>query len=158
MTTFDERLSAGTSHEQRVAEELEKRGWTVTPWGQGILPAQTRWAIREARTRFRHFPDLIASRAGEIVTIDAKERMQSTDTGRYAIHRECVQFGLQFLAAFDLPVYYVFGNLGVLCPTEVASYGRIGPRATGGAYYLVNGRLAHIFDDVFGGAAGEVAA
>jgi len=150
MSTFDERLAVGDSHEQRVTAELEKRGWAVTPWGQGILPTQTRWAIREARTRFRHFPDLIASRAGEIVTIDAKERMQSTDTGRYAIHRECVQFGLQFLAAFDLPVYYVFGNLGVLCPTEVASYGRIGPRATGGAYYLVNGRLAHIFDDVFG--------
>ena len=52
--------------------------------------------------------------------------MRSTETGRYAISRECVAFGLQFVAAFGIPVYYVFGNLGVLCPTEVMSYGTIG--------------------------------
>jgi hypothetical protein len=76
--------------------------------------------------------------------------MHSTATGRYAVSRECVAFGLQFYAAFALPLFYVFGNLGVMCPTEISSYGQLGPRATGGAYYLVDGRLAHIFDDVFG--------
>ena len=139
--TFKSRLAHGDDHENRVARELEARGYTVTPWGQGILPEQIRRAIRDVGTRFRYFPDLIAARPGELVTVDAKDRMHSTETDRYAVARECVQFGLQFYAAFNLPVYYVFGNLGVLCPTEIASYGRVAP---GGAYYLINGRLAHV--------------
>jgi len=147
---FSMRLAVGSEHEHRVTDELTTRGWTVTRWGQEILPEPTRRAIRAARSRFRYFPDLVASRAGEIVTIDAKDHLHSTDTGRYAVSRECVAFGLQFYAAFALPVFYVFGNLGVLCPTEIMSYGRVGPRSTGGAYYLINGRLAHHFDDVFG--------
>lgn len=85
--------------------------------------------------------------------------MHSTDSGRYAVARECVSFGLQFMAAFGIPVYYVFGNLGVLCPTEVMSYGTIGTRSTGGgAYYLVPERLAHHFDDVFGCPVEDLAA
>lgn len=85
-----------------------------------------------------------------MLTIDCKDRMSSAETGRYAIGRDCVSFGLQFLAAFNIPVFYVFGNLGVLTPTEVTSYGMVGPRGRGGSYYLINGRLAHVFDDVFG--------
>lgn len=150
MTTFSERLAVGDTHQQRVERELESRNWTVSPWGQGILPEAIRQGIRDSGSRFGHFPDLVAARPGELVTIDAKDKMRSTDTGRYAISRECVSFGLQFVAAFGIPVYYVFGNLGVLCPAEVMSYGTIGPRATGGAYYLVSERLAHHFDDVFG--------
>ena len=132
-----------------MASELEARGWIVTQWGQGILPDATRRALREIHSRFRYFPDLIASRTGELVTVDAKDCMHSTETGRYAVSRDCVDFGLQ-LAALGLPLYYVFGNLAVFCPTEVMSYGQIGPRATGGAYYLVSGRIARNFDDVFG--------
>ena len=150
MTTFADQLAVGCAHESRVATELEARGWTVTAWGQGILPDATRRTLRGTRSRFRHFPDLVASRAGEIVTVDAKDQLHATETGRYAVSRECVSFGLQFYAAFGLPLFYVFGNLGVLCPTEITSYGHIGPRATGGAYYLVDGRMARIFDDVFG--------
>ncbi|HEV2452537.1 MAG TPA: hypothetical protein VGS62_11505 [Streptosporangiaceae bacterium] len=148
MAAYAERAATGDQHERRVRLELQRRpDWTVTPWGQSILPEATRQALRDSRSRFRHFPDLVASRPGEIVTIDAKDRMRSTETARYAVARECVSFGLQFFAAFSIPVYYVFGNLGVLCPTEVASYGRLAP---GGAYYLVSERLAHQFDDVFG--------
>ena len=150
MSTFSERLLAGDIHQQRVEKELDARAWSVTPWGQGILPEPIRQGIRDSGSRFRHFPDLVAARPGELVTIDAKDRMRSTATGRYAISRECVSFGLQFVAAFGIPVYYVFGNLGVLGPADVMSYGTIGPRSTGGAYYLINERLAHHFDDVFG--------
>src|SRR6266566_1427819 len=110
MSTFTEQLAAGTAHEGRVASELEARGWTVTCWGQGILPELTRRAIRDARCKFAHFPDLVAARPGEIVAIDAKTVMQSTETGRYAVSRECVAFGVQFHAAFGLPLFYVFGN------------------------------------------------
>jgi len=156
---FADRLATGISLEARVAAELRRNGWTVTQWGQGILPDEVRRAIRETGSRFRHFPDMVAARAGEVITVDAKDHMHSTDTGRYAVSRECVAFGLQFYAAFNLPVFYVFGNMGVLCPTEIMSYGQIGPRSTGGAYYLVSGRMARIFDDVFGQqASGGLAA
>jgi hypothetical protein len=61
-----------------------------------------------------------------------------------------VNFGLQ-LAALAVPVFYVFGNLSVLVPTEVMSYGKIGPHATGsGAYFLVSERTTHELDEVFG--------
>jgi hypothetical protein len=156
MSSFAEQLAVGADHERRVAAESEARGWTVTPWGQSMLPAVTRRAMRD--TRFQHFPDIVAARPGEIVTIDAKDSMPSTETGRYAVSQKCVQFGLQFFAAFGLPVFYVFSNLGVLCPTEVTSYGRLGPPSSGGAYYLVDGRYAHLFDDVFGRPAGSMAA
>lgn len=152
MSTFDERLAVGNAHERRVATELEARGWLVTEWGQGMLPAPTRWAIREARSQFRFFPDMIASRAhGEVIAIDAKDCMRSTETGRYAISRDCVAFGLQFFAAFGIPLFYVCGsNLGTFTPTEIASYGQVGPRATNGAYYLISIHFGRVFDDIFG--------
>jgi Holliday junction resolvase len=151
MTTWEERKAAGDELERRVREELERRGWTVAEWGQAILPAAIRAAV--SRTPWRHFSDLVATRDGDLVAIDCKDRMASTQTGRYAIKRDCVSFGLQFHAAFGVPVFYVFGNLGVLTPQEVSSYGTIGPRGLwgrGGSYYLVSGRLGHRFDDVFG--------
>lgn len=153
MSSFSDRLSFGEQHEKRVRAELEERGWEVTPWGQAIVPEFTRRVIHEAAPKFGHEPDLVAARAGEFVAIDAKDRMHSTETGRYAVSRSCVDFGLQYVGAFGVPLFYVFGNLGVLCPTEIRSYGMLGPRATGGAYYLVPERLAHHFDDVFGSPA-----
>ncbi|MDF5758627.1 hypothetical protein [Spongiactinospora sp. TRM90649] len=117
-------------------------------WGQAILSEPIRRAI--SRTRWAHFPDLVAVRDGDLVAIDAKDRISSADTGRYAISQKCVSFGIQFIAAFGVPIFYVLGNLGVLTPHEVLAYGTAGTRGLGGSYYLVNGRLAHQFDDVFG--------
>lgn len=147
-STWDQRKPIGDAHEQRVALELNQRGWTVDPWGQGILSPAVQRAI--SRSRWANFPDLVAARTGDLVAIDAKDRVSSAETGRYAISQKCVSFGLQFIAAFGVPIFYVFGNLGVLTPQEVMAYGTIGPRGMGGAYYLINGRLAHQFDDVFG--------
>lgn len=146
--SWNQRKLVGDAHEMRVGGELAARGWDVDPWGQAILSESVRRAV--SRTRWKNFPDLVAARDGDLVAIDAKDRMSSAETGRYAISRECVSFGLQFVAAFGVPIFYVFGNLGVLTPQEVMSYGNIGPRGMGGSYYLVNGRLAHQFDDVFG--------
>lgn len=148
--TWDKSKAVGDAHEARVMQELASREWHTAQWGQAILPDPVRRALSASNTRWRHFPDIVAVRNGEIVAIDCKDRMASTTTGRYAIKRDCVSFGLQFLAAFNIPIFYVFGNLGVLTPTEVTSYGTIGPRATGGAYYLIGDRLGHNFDDVFG--------
>ena len=153
MDTWTDRIAAGEAHERRVAEALRSAGWDVAPWGQGILPSRIRDALSRSESRWRHFPDLVAARDGDVVTVDAKDRMRSTQSDRYAVNRECVSFGLQFLAAFGIPVFYVFGNLSVLTPTEVQTYGTLGPRVRGGAYYLVPARLGHHFEDVFGGVA-----
>jgi Holliday junction resolvase len=147
---WEQRKLVGDQHEERVSRELDSRGWAVAPWGQGILPTPIQDALSRSDSRWKYFPDLVAAREGDVVTIDCKDRMRSTETDRYAIKRECVSFGLQFLAAFGIQIFYVFGNLGVLTPTEVMAYATIGPRVQGGAYYLINGRLAHQFDDVFG--------
>ena len=150
MSSFGGRLSVGTAHERRVSTELRARAWTVDPWGQGVLSAEIRDAIQRGESRLRFLPDLIAARNGELITIDCKDRMRSTDSGRYAVARQCVNFGLH-IAALGIPLYYVFGNLGVLLPTEVQAYGWNGPQVAGnGAYYLVPERLGHQFDDVFG--------
>lgn len=149
--TWETRKQVGDAHEGRVANELGERGWTVDPWGQATLSEPVQRAV--SRTRWAHFPDLVAARAGDVVAIDAKDRMSSAETGRYAISRSCVSFGLQFIAAFGVPIFYVFGNLGVLTPQEVMAYGSVSARGMGGSYYLINGRLAHQFDDVFGAPA-----
>lgn len=151
MTNFAARLAAGTDHEKRVTRELEHRGWAVAGYGQGSLPEPVRAAVQRCGSRLRFAPDLLAAGGGDPVAIDCKDRMRSTDTGRYAIRRECVNAGLQFIGWTGITVLYVFGNLGVLTPTEVMSYGSLGARTAGtGAYYLVPERLAHHFDDVFG--------
>ncbi|GAA3957977.1 hypothetical protein GCM10023085_45600 [Actinomadura viridis] len=150
MHGWNERLAAGAAHEERVAQALIDRGWEVAPWGQGVLPPGIQEALSRSASKWRHFPDLVAAREGEIITVDAKDRMWSTQSGRYAVSRDCVSFGLQFIAAFGVPVFYVFGNLRVLSPVEVQAYGSLGPRIRGGAYFLVPERLGHHFDDVFG--------
>jgi len=150
MTTFDERAAVGEAHEILVADELYQRNWIVTRWGQGILPEITRQAIRDAQCKFAHFPDLIAARDDEVIAIDAKASLHSVKTGRYAVSYDCVTFGVKFYANFEMPLYYVFDNLGVLIPTEIRAYGRRGPSSPRGAYYLVPGELAHRFDDIFG--------
>jgi hypothetical protein len=157
VSTWHERKAVGDTHEQRVALELERRGWVVSQCGTGLYEAEIRWALGRSESRLREFPDLIAARDGDVVTVDAKDRVSSAETGRYAISRRCLVAGMQFLGAFaPVPLYYVFGNLGVLTPAEVMHYGSIGQR--GGAYYLVPGRLGHHFDDVFGGPARDQAA
>jgi hypothetical protein len=153
MHSFHNRLRAGSAHELRVAAELERRGWVVDLFGQGALKPEIRHVLNRIDTRLRNLPDMIAARGMELVVIDAKDRMSSTESRRYAISRKCVSAGLQWLGAYGIPIYYVFGNLGVLTPTEVMSYGHLGPRGMGGSYYLINERLAHPFDAVFGSSS-----
>lgn len=146
---WNQRKAVGDAHEERVTRELERRGWTASRCGTGVYKPEIQWALGRSESRLREFPDLIAARDGDVVTVDCKDRMSSAETGRYAISRRCLTAGLQFLGAnAPVPLYYVFGNLGVLTPAEVMHYGSIGQR--GGSYYLVPGRLGHHFDDVFG--------
>ncbi|WP_241746492.1 hypothetical protein [Streptomyces lydicus] len=110
-------------------------------------------ALSRTGSALRQFPDLIAARGTDLVTIDAKDRMPSTDSDRYAISTDTVNASLLFTAAHaPTPLYYVFGDLKVLTPAEVLHYTAHALRHRSGAFHLVRTKGAHHFDDVFGSA------
>ncbi|MBX9427657.1 hypothetical protein [Streptomyces lateritius] len=151
VTHWQKRKAVGDAHEQRVAAALAAQGWTVERCGQGTYQPAIQQALAQTTSALRWFPDLIAARAGEVVTIDAKDCMPSSTSGRYAVSDEAIHAGLQFIAANrPTPLYYVFGDLRVLTPVEVLHYTGHAERRHDGAYRLVSTRQAHPFDTVFG--------
>lgn len=139
MRHWQDRKTVGDAHERRVAAALRARGWTVQPCGQGTYPPAIRQALHQTRSALRQFPDLIAARGADLVTIDAKDRMPTTHTDRYAISRDTVNAGLLFTAAHaPTPLYYVFGDLKVLTPAEVVHYAAHALRHRSGSFHLVH--------------------
>lgn len=153
MTNWQQRKAAGDAHEQYVAEELTLRGWEVNAWGQGVLTRTVRGALGRTDSSLRWTPDLVAVRGEVVALIDCKSRMTSGSTDRHAVERAAVKAHLQLAAWTDLPVYYVFDDLGVLTPHDVLMAGRIGPHTrvgSGAPYYLIGRGLDRPFDDIFG--------
>ncbi|MEU9891480.1 hypothetical protein [Sphaerisporangium sp. NPDC051011] len=116
--------------------------------------------LQRTDSGLRWEPDLLAARNDVVVMIDCKASMTSRSTGRHAVERAAVK-AHQLLAAFyDLPLYYVFDNLGVLTPLDVRGAGRRGPHSTvgsGAPYYLVDAAVDRRFDDIFGTVPARVA-
>ncbi|MFH8295434.1 hypothetical protein [Streptomyces sp. NPDC018059] len=82
------------------------------PHRTASAPRRTASAPHRIRSALRPFPDLIAARGADLVTIDAKDRMPSTHSDRYAISTATLNAGLLFTAAHaPTPLYYVFGDL-----------------------------------------------
>ncbi|WP_431329741.1 hypothetical protein ACPZ13_00050 [Streptomyces sp. IPPR8] len=155
---WTERKEVGDGHEKRVIQALRARGWTVHACGQGTYPAPIQEALRRTRSALRQFPDLIAARGTDLVTIDAKDRMPSTHSHRYAMSTATVNAGLLFTATHaPTPLYYVLGDMKVLTPAEVLHYTIHALRHQSGAYHLVSSHRAHPFDEVFGQEAARVA-
>lgn len=153
MTNWQTRKAVGDALEQRVAEELTLRGWSVSPWGQAILDEHTRSVLRRTDSALRWTPDLSVTRGEITVMVDCKASMTSAVSDRHAVERAAVKSHLQFTAFNDIPVYYVFDNLGVLSPHDVMLAGRIGPHTkvgSGAPYYLIGTGHDRPFDDVFG--------
>lgn len=151
MAGWHERKAKGDEHEHDVKNHLEQRGWEVQFCGQGTFPRLIQEALRHTESGLRQFPDMLAARGRDIVAIDAKTRMESTGTNRYAISRTCLHAGLQMTGSLaPVRLFYVFGDFRVLTPTEVMTYSCHAQLHTSGAYYLVDARHAHNFDDVFG--------
>lgn len=153
MTDWETRKTVGDIHEQCVAEELALRGWEVSSWGQGLLGPAAREALRHTDSALRWQPDLIAARGDSVVMVDCKSRMTSSRTGRHAVERAAVKVHRSLIADMDLPLYYVFENLGVLTPEDVLSAGRLGPHTrvgSGAPYYLVDSGMDRLFDEIFG--------
>lgn len=153
MRSFQHRKVVGDAHEERVAEELVLRGWDVSAWGQGVLTEAVRSALRGTDSSLRWTPDLVAAKGSEIFLLDCKSRMTSRTTHRHAVERAAVMAHLQLAAWTQLPVCYVFDDLGILTPHDVLVSGRPGPhsvRGSGSAYYLVPTARSLAFDEVFG--------
>lgn len=141
MTNWQLRKRVGDAHEQRVAQLLQRRGWDVNQWGQGVLSVPVQTALRGTDSSLRWTPDLLAARGRDIALIDCKARMTSTASRRHAVERAAVRAHLQLTAWVCLPVYYVFDDLGVLTPYDVLIRGRCGPHShagSGAAYYLID--------------------
>jgi hypothetical protein len=130
----------------------------VQACGQGTYPAPIQEALRCTRSALRQFPDLIAARGTDLITIDAKDRMPSTHSNRYAIGTATVNAGLLFTATHaPTPLHYVLGDMKVLTPAEVLHYTIHALRHRSGAYHLVSSHHAHPFDEVFGPEAARAA-
>ncbi|MEU5810712.1 hypothetical protein [Streptomyces sp. NPDC047718] len=158
MTKWQDRRAVGDLHEARVADALRARGWTVQPCGQGTYLPAIRHALARTGSVLRYFPDLIAARGGELVTIDAKDRMPSTHSRRYAISTATANAGLLFTATHaPTPLYYVFGDLKVLTPAEVLHYTAHTRSPSSGAWLMIATDRAHAFDEVFGATSAKAA-
>jgi hypothetical protein len=153
MTNWEQRKAVGDAFEQRVAEEFTIAGWHVSPWGQGILTAPVRRALRGTDSSMRWTPDLVAARGEIVCMIDCKASMTSDGTARHAVERAAVKAHLQLSAWTDLPMYYVFDNMGVLTPHDILMAGRVGPHTrvgSGAPYYLISTAMDRSFDEIFG--------
>jgi hypothetical protein len=158
-TAWTERKQIGDVLEARVADELRARGWSVSPWGQGVLDGAVRDALRRTDSWARWTPDLVAARGQNVCFIDCKGQMTGRASRRHAIERAAVRAHLQLVAWSNLPIYYVFDDLGVATPYDVLTVAEPGPTprcGSGAPYFLISSELDRPFDSVFGRPGGPV--
>lgn len=113
---------------RRVGDALPGRGWHVNAWGQGVLDEQVRQALRTTESFARWTPDLGAAHNRTVCFIDCKANMTGRVSRRYATERMAARAHREFAASNNLPMYYVFDDLGVATPYDVLMAGE--PRAT----------------------------
>lgn len=158
LTSYRQRKAIGDAHEERVADELTRRGWTVAPCGIGHLHQEIIDALTLTSSPRRWEPDLIAARGLDVVYIDAKGSKDSGHKDRRFVNRDCVMNQISLHALGYLPVYYVFGNLEVSSPYEMYSRGKFeehSPVGSGGAYYSISTAHCRSFDGLFGKPQGR---
>lgn len=152
-STWAERKRIGDQLEQRVTAELLRRGWSVSPSGQGCFTDQICAALHLSDSPVRWIPDLIASHGPTVCWIDCKASLSGGRSRRHAVEQRAVKVHLQLFALLELPIFYVFDELGVLTPFDVMLHGSEGPATaagSGAAYYLVPAAGDRAFDTVFG--------
>lgn len=119
-------------------------------YGQGVWPERISAALRHTDSAMRWEPDLIASYGSTIRLIDCKASMRGEDAYQYTISRKAITAHLRMFAERDLPIYYVFDNLGVATPYEVMQFCRIDRIGSAGAYLTIQSGMPRPFDDAFG--------
>jgi hypothetical protein len=150
LPTFAQRKDIGDRHEDRVRAELELRGWTVSEYGQAVLAEPVRAALKRTESRMRWDPEFVAALGSHLALVDAKGAMRGDDAWTYTISRKALRAHLHMAVDLDLPVYYVFANLGVATPVEVMQFCRLARVGDAGGYVSFPAGLPRPFDDVFG--------
>lgn len=154
----EERLRIGHEHEQRVRFELERRGWTVQHFGQGLFAEEIRRALQfqPFKVMWRWLPDLIAARDGRALLVDPKSDIR-TDTPNFSIEQAAICTH-NFMLGMGLPIVYVFSDLSCNYVHEI-DVERVllacteGPLATAGSgtpFALVRKDKQISLDEVFG--------
>lgn len=150
VTSWTARKEVGDAHEARVRYELEQRGWTVAQYGQALLPEQIRRALKVTDSAMRWDPDLVAACGSYVCLVDAKAAMRGADAHRYNISRKALKAHLAMFAMLDLPIYYVFSNLGVATAVDVMQYCRLTAVSQTSGYVSLPAGVPVPFDEVFG--------
>jgi hypothetical protein len=150
LSTWAERKAVGDPHEDRVRSELEQRGWTAASYGQGILPEPIQRALKHTNSIMRWDPDLVAAQGSSICLVDAKSSMRGDDAWTYHVSRKAIRAHLRMWTELDLPIYYVFHNLGVATPAQLMQWCRLSTLGEAGGYLSIPAGLPVPFDDVFG--------
>jgi hypothetical protein len=149
---FPVRKAVGDAHEQRVRAELERRGWTVAEYGQGVLPDEIRRPLGRTNSRLRFDPDFIAARGSRVVMVDAKSSMRGENADNFTISRKALDAHMRLWVETGLPMLYVFANLGVASPADVLRFCGLKTTAEAGAYVSFSARMPGPFDATFGAA------
>jgi hypothetical protein len=144
------RKATGDAHECRVQRELEARGWTVAAYGQGLLPEPIRRALQCTESTMRWDPDIVAARGSTMYLIDAKAAMRGDEARTYTISRKALRAHMRMWVDLDLPIYYVFSDLGVATPAEVMQFCGLERLGEAGGYVSFGCGLPRPFDEAFG--------
>lgn len=151
MKTWKQRKAVGDAHEDRVAPELERRGWTVHFTGQRTWPEAISLALRGTDTVKRFEEDMIVARGSTVRLIDCKGTTYGDDALTYRISRKTLQAHSLYTAVVRLPIYYVFHNLGVMTLTDVLRACRLdSPADITGGYVTIDVDAPKPFDAAFG--------
>lgn len=148
---FPARKAVGDKHEDRVEAELVKRGWAVDHTAQEkTLSEQVSRALRRTESKKRHDPDFLVACGSTIRYVDAKGSLRGPRTDQNFVSRKAIAAHLTLIAEQDIPVYYVFDDLGVLTPAEVMRYAGYERLGNAPGYLAVARSRSHRFDDIFG--------
>ncbi len=153
-----ERMHIGDAHEQAVAERLREVGWHVEPFGQGLFSEKLRSALQHHQppVLIRWLPDMIATRRGRVVLVEAKSR-GSNDTPNHSLEIACLTSMQVCEACWSVPVYLVWSDFTVSIPRYIEpNRVELHPRVKGSCtpFVLVPKSQGKPFSYYFGSAEG----
>ena len=152
-------LHDGVAFEAELRGRLSSWGWDVSAFGSGLLDDPVRTALKVFRDDYgrpsglRWLPDLVASRDGRVVLVDAKAERVNTDN--YAIPQRALEVGRVLVDRLHTPLFYVWPDGGVLTPDTVTvswhtRHSGAGTAGSGNPFVLVDKRWAAKAHQVFG--------
>lgn len=147
--SFQDRMGPAREHELAVQQRIREAGYVCEEWGQGLLSARLREAMRPFRTFLRWAPDL-AVVGDSIFFVDAKTGR--ADTSNHDIEQAAVDAHETWSAATRHRVVYVWGDFSVSTLEEVIQDSKPGAFhgfGSGTPFRLYPKALSHPFTDFF---------